>query len=118
MSQIDATFFDRAFRERWLDEQIRVGLATQIKALRQDRGWSQAELARRCGMAQARISRLEDPTYGRYSIATLKRIAGAFDAALMIRFGPWSCVLTGESVDWHARIPPFDEEFPQQAVVH
>ncbi len=48
-------------------------------------------------MTQNQISRLESSDYGRPSITTLKRIAKAFDVALIVRFAPFS-----ELVDWTA----------------
>jgi transcriptional regulator with XRE-family HTH domain len=58
--------------------------------MREDRKWSQKEFGRRAGMAQGRVSVLEDPDYGKPTITTLKRIASAFDVALVVRFGPFS----------------------------
>jgi hypothetical protein len=52
-------------------------------------------------MAQARISVLEDPNYGNFSINTLKRIAAAFDVALSVRFVAFS-----ELAAWIERISP------------
>ena len=62
------------------------GLAFQLNLMREARGWTQEELARRCDMAQETISRLEDPNYGRYTLKTLKRLAKTFDVGLLVRF--------------------------------
>jgi DNA-binding Xre family transcriptional regulator len=61
--------------------------------MRKDRDWTQGDLATATGMAQSRISLLEDPSYERMSLTTLKRIASAFDVALMVRFVPFSEIL-------------------------
>ncbi len=37
----------------------RVRIATQLRALRQERGWTQAQLARALGLSQARLSEIE-----------------------------------------------------------
>lgn len=58
----------------------------QIRLLREQRGWSQSELARRCGMKQSRISVLEDVNHERWSVTTLRRLARAFDVSLLVRF--------------------------------
>jgi transcriptional regulator with XRE-family HTH domain len=65
-------------------------LRTQIKALREQRGWTQAELARRAHMWQSEIARLEN-IYMPYDVrtSTLLRLAHAFDVCLIIRFEDW-----------------------------
>lgn len=104
--------FEKADREQWLEDQLRYGIAAQIRALREQRGWSQVELGRRSGMTQEGISRLENPQgRGLPTIRSLKRIAAAFDVALIIRFGPWSFLLTGKRFDWIAPVLSFEEEF-------
>ena len=75
-------------------------------------GWSQTELARRCGTSQNAISRLESPRYGKPSLTTLKKIAGVFDVALIVRYATFS-----ELTDWVVNlnsgsvlVPSFDQE--------
>lgn len=87
----------RESRGRFVDSHIAKAIAFQIRAMRMRAGWSQQELAEACGMTQNQISRLESSDYGRPSITTLKRIAKAFDVALIVRFAPFS-----ELVDWTA----------------
>ena len=89
---------DKEYRVLFVSEEIDTGLPYQIRAMRQDRGWSQEELAARTGMKQATISRVESVDYGRYSLQTLKRLASAFDVALTVRFAPFS-VLVDAFVD-------------------
>ena len=47
------------------------------------------------GMTQNAISRLESSSYGKSTITTLKRLASAYDVALVVRFVPFS-----QLVDW------------------
>ena len=58
-------------------------IALQIMDLREKHGLTQAQLARRCGMSQADISRIErgstSPT-----TRTLQRIAGALEAEVLL----------------------------------
>jgi transcriptional regulator with XRE-family HTH domain len=77
---------DKRFRSAYVAEDIRTGIAFQIRALRESRGWSQAELGRRADKPQSVIARLEDPDYGRLSLRTLLDMASAFDIALLVRF--------------------------------
>lgn len=106
---------DRDYRREFAEENISTGLAFQIRLLRESRGWTQEELAQRTGQAQASISRLENPNYGRHSLTTLKRLAAAFDVAMAVRFVAFS-----ELVDWALSLTPrrlappsFSEEYSQ-----
>jgi transcriptional regulator with XRE-family HTH domain len=58
--------------------------------MRDREGWSQQELAERVEMTQNRISLLENPFKGKPTLTTLKRLAAAFDVALVVRFVPFS----------------------------
>ena len=62
-------------------------LGAQVRALREARGVSQEELARRIGASQSAIARLElggaEPRFD-----TLERIANALDAELLITLQP------------------------------
>ncbi|HUY26627.1 MAG TPA: helix-turn-helix transcriptional regulator [Candidatus Binataceae bacterium] len=81
------------FRKRYRDvfgTSITGITAAQIRAMREKSKWSQEELAQKAGMAQARISLLENPNYDNLSLNTLKRIANVFDVALIVRFAPFS----------------------------
>ena len=49
------------------------------------------------------IYRLENPSYGKPTISTLKRIAAAFDVALTVRFVPY-----GQLIDWATGTPFVD----------
>src|SRR5215204_4920633 len=91
--QIAASLQDKEYRDAFVAEHIDSGLAFQIRATRESRGWSQQELAQRAGMAQETISRLENPDYGKYTLTTLKRLAATFDMALVVRFAPFSELL-------------------------
>lgn len=81
---------DSDYRRIFAAEQLNTGLAYQLRLLREDRGWTQEELARRTGKSQEMISRWEDPDYGSYSISTLKAFADAFDVSLIVKFAPFS----------------------------
>jgi DNA-binding XRE family transcriptional regulator len=60
-------------------------IARQLIAFRLDHGLSQAELAKRCGMSQPAIARLERGQH-EPRLATLRRVAHALDATLVLDF--------------------------------
>ncbi len=81
---------DKEYRDGFVAERIQTGLPFQIRALRDDRGWTQHELAEKAEMRQSRISQVEDPNYGKLSLNTLLRLASAFDVGLEVRFVAFS----------------------------
>lgn len=88
--QIVRVLHDKEYRDLYVSENIDNGIAFQIRATRESRGWTQKDLGDRVGMAQTRICTLEDPDYGSYTLATLKKLASAFDVALVVKFVPYS----------------------------
>ena len=85
----------KAYRDSYVAAHLSNTVAAQIAMMRDVRGWTQSELAKRAGMKQPRISALEDPNCENFEVDTLKRLASAFDVALTIRFEPFS-----EAVAW------------------
>src|SRR4029077_5992586 len=77
-------------RAKFVASHVDKGIAYQIRALRDRQELSQENLARVVGMNQNAISRLESPERGRPTITSLKRLAEAFDVALVVRFVPFS----------------------------
>jgi len=80
------SFPDKDYRHTYANGLVDSKLATQLKVLREQRGWTQAQLAEKCGMQQARISVLEDVNYASWSISTLRRIGKAFDLWLDVEW--------------------------------
>ncbi len=70
------------------EEELRpiLDLAADVVRLRLERGWSQAELARRAGTRQANISRLENGM-GNPTLSFLQKVARALDTELTIHLG-------------------------------
>ena len=64
----------------------------------------QSDLANKLDVTQPLISSWENPSYGQYTLQTLKDLAKAFDVGLLVRFVPfskligWSVELTDELV--------------------
>lgn len=91
----------KAYRDAFVSSHVSETVAAQIALLRAEQGWTQTEFGAKTGMKQSRISALEDPNNENHEIATLKRIASAFDVGLTVRFVPYS-----EIVKWSATVGP------------
>lgn len=92
---------DRDFRKQFIDEHVNVGIAFQIRSLRNRQQLKQSELAQQMDVKQPLISSWENPNYGKYSLQTLKELAKAFDVGLLVRFVPFSTL-----IDWTVDITP------------
>ena len=106
---------DRDYRDAFVCERVRSSVALQIRALREQRNkMTQTRLGDAIGMAQTWISRLEDPEYGKMTVATLLRLANAFDADLEIKFRPFSRALDELSKQGpgYFIVPSFADELP------
>jgi transcriptional regulator with XRE-family HTH domain len=79
-------FKDRDYRHGYADEFLNSSIATQVKVLREQHGWSQKELAKLAQMRQPRISVLENVNYSSWSINILRKLAEAFDLTLCVSF--------------------------------
>lgn len=80
----------REHRASYVSAHIKNGVAFQIRAMRDSRGWTQSKLGEEAGKPSNVISRLEDPNYGKYTLATLQEIATALDVGLLVKFVPFS----------------------------
>ncbi|MCY3954720.1 MAG: helix-turn-helix transcriptional regulator [Nitrospira sp.] len=99
------TFFegirDKSVRHEIAYENIIEGLAFQIAALRKARGWTEQDLAGRCGVHQKVIEKWEDPNRSKKTFVPFLRLAEAFDVAFISRFAAF-----GEVADWFANLSP------------
>lgn len=77
---------DLEYRSAYANSFMNACIAAQIKTIREQRGLTQAELAEKIGTQQAGISRLENVNYDAWKVATLVRLAKAFDVWLKITF--------------------------------
>lgn len=90
----------RKARQQFVESNLNKGIAFQIRAIRDRLGWSQERLAEEVDMNQNAVSRLESSDYGKQTLTTLKRLAGALDVGLVVRFVPFS-----EMADWVSGTP-------------
>lgn len=98
--QIWESLKNKEYREAFSSD-VGTGLAFQVRLMREHLGWKQEQLGEKTAKAQPTIAQLENPDYGRFSLDSLKRLANAFDVALMVRFVPFS-----ELVDWTVGLTP------------
>jgi transcriptional regulator with XRE-family HTH domain len=111
--QLLMSLCDSDYRHAFVQERVRTSVALQIRSLRDQRDMTQQKLGEKLEMAQTWISKLENPDYGKMTVATLLRLAEAFDTDLEIKFRPFSWTvrelpkLTSE----YFEVPSFDEEF-------
>jgi transcriptional regulator with XRE-family HTH domain len=113
---LDSLAADPEYRHAWNFENVYTSLCFQISALREQREWSQSKLGRSAGMAQERISILEDPNAAtKPTLNTLLRIADAFDVGLDVKFIPYGTVLdrsTRTNIG-ELEVPSFEDELPE-----
>jgi transcriptional regulator with XRE-family HTH domain len=99
-------------RDAFVQAEVATALAHQIRAIRMQRGWSQAQLAQRMGTKQHVVSRLEDPSYGRCSLQTLFLLSRAFDVGLKVGFVSFVAMLKDSFKPKHAdrMVASFEDE--------
>jgi transcriptional regulator with XRE-family HTH domain len=105
-------FADREFRHAFMDSHIRESIAAQVFFIRENRKWTQADLAELASTKQPAISRIEKGE-ARLSLASLQAIASAFDVALQVKFVPFSALLEEIEEGRPERyVPPFSDDMP------
>jgi len=102
----------RSYRHAYLAEHVRRGIAYQIRALRDHRGWNQGTFSKQLGKPQSVVCRLEDPSYGKFTVQTLLEIANVYDVALQVRFIPYSSFLlqTRDVSTESMKVPSFEDD--------
>ena len=120
MSELTQTlkkeFRDKETAHIYVKEFLYENIATQIKVLREHRGWTQKELAEKVGMKQSRISLLENPNYDKWTIFTLIKLAETFDVGLYLSYENFSTIIehidsfSRESLERKSREADLDDE--------
>jgi len=70
-------FSDAEFRAIYEEESAKKELWLQLVEARQAAGLTQAEMAKRMGISQAQVSRIEKSGYDAYTLTTLRRYVAA-----------------------------------------
>jgi transcriptional regulator with XRE-family HTH domain len=84
---------NKTYRDAYIEEHVKTSLPIQVRTLREQREWTQSQLAQASKTTQTVISRLEDPDYGNLSVNSLLKLASGFDVALLVKFVPYSRLL-------------------------
>lgn len=89
-NRLKSDFADKEYAHSYMESHAVSRLAAQIHALRNQRGWSQEQLAAHSGIAQERISKIESADFDSLTMKTLQKFSKAFDVNLRIEFEPFS----------------------------
>ena len=79
---------DEEFRKGYEEELRKLRIAHALIKLREQRGLTQAALARRMRVSQPFIAKLESGEARNYNLETLMKVAVALDSDLEVRFHP------------------------------
>ena len=77
---------DPEFRKEYEKNRRLLSLSMKILELRREKGFTQAQLAKRMGTSQQTISRIESGDYEGFSLRTLEKFAEATGTRLKIDF--------------------------------
>lgn len=89
-NRLKSDFADKEYAHSYMESHAVSRLAAQIHALRNQRGWSQEQLAAHAGIAQERISKIESADFDSLTMKTLQKFSRAFDINLYIAFESFS----------------------------
>ena len=109
-------FTDKGYRRGFYRSQVGGTLAAQIFRLRKNAGLSQTQLATQIGSSQSQVSAWEG-SCDSATLASLFKIADAFDVGLVVKFAPFS-EIAKEAVSHdliNFLVPSFDLDCPQAA---
>jgi transcriptional regulator with XRE-family HTH domain len=73
----ERVFVDRMYVDAYIVNMSPVGL--RVRELREGRGWTQAELARRAGIRRATVNRIENARIKSIDLEVLEKLATALE---------------------------------------
>lgn len=85
MNDLHKKLQSKEYRDAFVSAHIQDGVAFQIRALREQRGWNQGTLAGALKVSQPAVAQYESGERT-LNLGTLERLASAFDVALVVRF--------------------------------
>ncbi len=77
---------DPAIAEMVAEEETQLCIAEEIYRLRKEKGYTQAQLAKKTGTTQSVIARMENADYDGHSLKMLQKLASALDVRLGVGF--------------------------------
>jgi transcriptional regulator with XRE-family HTH domain len=83
---------NKDYRETYAEQHVNSAIAAQISMIREQRGFTQSDLAKILGKQQPAISRLENVNNG-HTVETLRQVANALDCWLSIRLESWGSLV-------------------------
>lgn len=81
------------YRYAYAEQHLNTWIALQIKAIREQRGMKQSELAALIGTKQPGVARLENANYSKWNTETLKKVARALGVRVKITFETFGSLL-------------------------
>ena len=93
VDRLRTDFGDPEYRHVYDEGFLNSSIATQLKVLREERGWTQEVMAEKAGINQSRVSELEDINFNSWTIRTLRKFAKGFDLRLKISFEEFGTLL-------------------------
>lgn len=106
-------FRSKAFRQTFVESEVKRGIPFQMRALLKKQQLSQKELAKLSGLTQGAISRALNPNYGNLTLNTIIRIAAGLDVAFVGAFVPFSRLIENHeslSEELSGAVETFEEE--------
>ncbi|MEE2979458.1 MAG: helix-turn-helix transcriptional regulator [Pseudomonadota bacterium] len=77
---------DRKFAHAFLETEANARFAAQVRALRKQHGWTEADLATASRLTGAAISDIENARLNLLQLISLRKLARAFDVHLSLKF--------------------------------
>lgn len=75
---------DPKFRQAYEEEAFKTDIAVQVAILRQKAGLTQSDLAKKIGVTQQVVARIENPDKSNMTVSTLRKVASALGKKLDI----------------------------------
>lgn len=88
--RLASEFADKEYAHAYMESHAISRIAAQVHAIRKQRRWSQQKLADVSGVAQERISKIESGDFTSLTMASLNKLARAFDVDLRVAFEAFS----------------------------